>query len=471
MKHLYLSLVGACLLVLSADILQAQVNITGSDLPAVGTQKYVGITNTPDIDLGTASGTAQVWDFSTLVPGSYSSAVFTSTDGLPSEGTFPQATIARTGPVNSVLGISLGDFLPVGGGLPEATAYYVKNSQGKVLIDGFNLNINIPGLVDLGPTDVNANPNDLYLSPADYGDVVNNTGGYVIEIDIMGFSLGLRFNVEKSINVDAFGTLQLPDYNLEVLRYNESNTVGAELGLIPFAGIFIPIDPATLGDLLGVEIPFDLSFLDTTITTNSYRFISKNQGYPAASVTMLANPITGTSTPASIEYLAQPGPLQAEYNYNTNCLTVVFTNASANALAYDWDFGTGDVSTLADPIYTFPAPGTYTVSLTALGLDGVSAVITKEVTVDFCVGIDGLAQTGISVYPNPATNSINLDLGNEATNCNLILSNILGQKAESWQNLNGNVQLDISHLSKGIYFYTLTNTTGTAIGKGKLVIE
>ncbi|QQS29219.1 MAG: T9SS type A sorting domain-containing protein [Sphingobacteriales bacterium] len=471
MKSLYLFLF-ACLFAFTIEPLQAQVNIAGSDLPAVGTQKYVAVTNTPDIDLGAASSTAQVWDFTSLEPGNYSSAVFTSTDGLPSEGTFPQSTIARTGPINSILGISLGDILPIGGGgLPEATAYYVKNSQGKVLIDGFNMNVSIPGLVDLGPTDINAQPNDLYLTPADFGDVIENDGGYIMEISLMGFNFGLRFNVDKVINVDAFGTLQLPDYNLEVLRYNESNTVGVELGLVPFPGIFIPVDPATLGDLLGVEIPFDLSFLDTTVTTNSYRFISKNQGYPAASVTMLLNPISGTSTPASIEYLAQPGPLQAEYNFTVNCLTVAFSNASANALAYDWDFGTGDVSTLEDPIYTFPEPGTYEVSLTALGIDGISAVVTKEVTVDFCLDIDEVAANSIIIYPNPTTGTVNFDLTNNFNNCTLTLTNLLGQNAGIWNNLNGKVQLDISRFSKGVYFYTLSSNEGNVIGHGKLIVE
>lgn len=469
MKNLYLTIVLVWFSYF-ANTLQAQVTITGSDLPSVGTQKSVAITNAPGIDVGTASATAQNWDFSSLVPGSFALAAYTAPTGLEGAGDFPTANMARTGPVNSLLGVSLGDFLPLDN-IPDAVAYYVKNAQGKIYIDGFNLNISIPGILDLGATSVNANPNDLYLAPAAYGDVITNSGGYILEIDFNGTSIGLRFNISKVVNVDAFGTLQLPDYNFEVLRYNETNTVGAELGLLVF-GAFIPIDPDALAALLGVSLPIDLGFLDSTIVTNSYRFIAKNQGYPAATVNMVANPLTGGSTPASIEYLAQPGPLQAEYNFNSNCLTVAFTNASANAIGFTWSFGTGDVSTATNPVYTFPAPGTYTVSLTALSADGTSATITKEVTVDFCSGIEDIPSTaGFSIYPNPAVNSVFVDTGHQSGNYSLVLFNALGQKVANWSSLNGKTNLDVSRLAKGIYLYTLSNSNGIAIGNGRLVIE
>ncbi|MCC6937351.1 MAG: PKD domain-containing protein [Flavobacteriales bacterium] len=50
-------------------------------------------------------------------------------------------------------------------------------------------------------------------------------------------------------------------------------------------------------------------------------------------------------------------------------LTQDFTNQSIGAQSYSWDFGdtttTADVSTQAEPSYTYPAPGTYTVTLIA----------------------------------------------------------------------------------------------------------
>ncbi|HRK26697.1 MAG TPA: T9SS type A sorting domain-containing protein [Chitinophagales bacterium] len=456
----------------AAHTTYAQVSITGSDLPAVGVSKYLATSNTPDIDLGTASATAQVWNFTSLTPGNFEAVQFITPTDLPAAADFPQATIARVGNINSVLGVSLGNILPVGG-IPDATAYYTKNTQGKVFIDGFTVNITIPGIIDLGATNVNASPNDLYLSPANYGEAISGNGGYIIPIDFNGTQIGLRLNVEKSINADAFGTLQLPDFTLEVLRYNETNTVGLELGLIVF-GNFVPIDPALIEGLLGIELPFDPSILDTTIVTNSMRFISKNQGYPAASITLITDPLSGNVSPASIEYLAQPGPLLAEFNFNANCLTVAFTNASANAFSYEWNFGVpGESSALENPIFTFPAPGTYTVTLTTLGVGGTTATVTKEVTVDYCTGIEpGTATNSPRLYPNPtATGQVVIQLPNTLPNSSLYLYNTLGQEVAAWHNLSGTTTLTVNQLPKGLYFYTLVNAGSNINNKGKLIIE
>lgn len=58
-------------------------------------------------------------------------------------------------------------------------------------------------------------------------------------------------------------------------------------------------------------------------------------------------------------------------NFTSFCqgLTIAFKNNTFGASTYNWDFGvpniTTDVSTQHEPTYTFPAPGTYTVTLIA----------------------------------------------------------------------------------------------------------
>lgn len=53
-------------------------------------------------------------------------------------------------------------------------------------------------------------------------------------------------------------------------------------------------------------------------------------------------------------------------------LDVQFTDLSANAVSWSWDFGDGGTSTSQNPSYTYNTPGTYDVSLTVLNADGCS---------------------------------------------------------------------------------------------------
>lgn len=63
--------------------------------------------------------------------------------------------------------------------------------------------------------------------------------------------------------------------------------------------------------------------------------------------------------------------------------TILFTNTSAYALQYRWDFGDGSVTGEASPRHTFAEPGTYRVKLTAVGATGKEdeQALTKEVVI------------------------------------------------------------------------------------------
>lgn len=59
---------------------------------------------------------------------------------------------------------------------------------------------------------------------------------------------------------------------------------------------------------------------------------------------------------------------------------VTFSNSSANAVSYSWDFGDGGSSTETNPSHTYTSPGSRSVSLTATNSAGAANVITKTVT-------------------------------------------------------------------------------------------
>jgi len=87
-------------------------------------------------------------------------------------------------------------------------------------------------------------------------------------------------------------------------------------------------------------------------------------------------------------------------------LTVQFDNLSENAVVSTWSFGDGNQSTAENPIYTYYQPGIYSVTLTVVGPDGSSDVMTQEqiiyvyanATASFAVTPNNVSVPGEPVY-------------------------------------------------------------------------
>lgn len=79
-----------------------------------------------------------------------------------------------------------------------------------------------------------------------------------------------------------------------------------------------------------------------------------------------------------------PDPL-ANFTYLNSLgvpLRVEFSNRSSNATSILWDFGNGNTSTDQEPVYDFPRPGTYPVTLSIVSPDGCEDQIILNVTVE-----------------------------------------------------------------------------------------
>lgn len=72
--------------------------------------------------------------------------------------------------------------------------------------------------------------------------------------------------------------------------------------------------------------------------------------------------------------------------YECEGLTVTFGNNSSGTINYQWDFGVGgvqsDTSILFEPSFSFPAGGTYTVTLIGSSNDACSDTVTESITVN-----------------------------------------------------------------------------------------
>lgn len=96
-------------------------------------------------------------------------------------------------------------------------------------------------------------------------------------------------------------------------------------------------------------------------------------------VCLLANSACGSDTICQAVTISCPAPT-ASFSASATDLTANFTNGSAGATSYVWDFGDGNTDTTANPTHVYSASGTYVVCLTATSVCG-SDVFCDTITV------------------------------------------------------------------------------------------
>lgn len=85
-------------------------------------------------------------------------------------------------------------------------------------------------------------------------------------------------------------------------------------------------------------------------------------------------------------------------------------------------------------------------------------------------GLSDVQKTNLSIYPNPASNNVVIQLTNAQTSSKISIKNILGAEVYSESNLGqNNLSIDVSRWSKGTYFVQLNSDKGNITRK--LVIE
>jgi hypothetical protein len=77
--------------------------------------------------------------------------------------------------------------------------------------------------------------------------------------------------------------------------------------------------------------------------------------------------------------------------------------------------------------------------------------------------------TSFSIYPNPTTNYVNINLS-ELEKAELEIHNVLGKKVVKQQVYGGANRLELDHLPAGVYFCKLYSNQ-QLIGEEKLIIS
>lgn len=116
---------------------------------------------------------------------------------------------------------------------------------------------------------------------------------------------------------------------------------------------------------------------------------------------------------------------------------------------------------------------------TSVNYSFTSAGYSVSVLVNYIYSTVGISSSDLSVnslaaYPNPASTSVTVsyDLSGLNSDARLVITNLVGSKV-AVRSLNGNsgkVNIDLSNLDAGIYFYSI-EANGQAISTRKLIVK
>jgi len=141
-----------------------------------------------------------------------------------------------------------------------------------------------------------------------------------------------------------------------------------------------------------------------------------------------------------------------------------FTNESSRYQSLQWNFGDESTSTDENPTHVYATPGDYVVTLKASDdftcIDSTKQTITiTDKTLDIS---NSFNHTEIYLYPNPVHSILYVNLkAAKSSTVDFVVFNSIGQimlKKENAFLSNSILQLDVSHLSSGMYFIEIKNS-------------
>lgn len=178
----------------------------------------------------------------------------------------------------------------------------------------------------------------------------------------------------------------------------------------------------------------------------------------------------------SMTLTKQPMPPVADFTADvttgTTSTVVSFTDNSTNTpTAWTWTFTPNTVAyqgsstaSSANPVVKFTANGNYTVKLEVSNADGSdSKTRTSYIQIQNGTGLEEiLGGTELFFSPNPASDHIRLNPA--CAGAALAVHDVYGKTVLRVEKIN-NLRLDVSALSSGLYFLTLTNKDQHHTGK------
>jgi PKD repeat protein len=164
------------------------------------------------------------------------------------------------------------------------------------------------------------------------------------------------------------------------------------------------------------------------------------------------------------------GTVNSNFTSAVNGTTVTFTNTTAHGETFLWAFGDGETSTEANPVHTYAAPGTYTVTLTA-GNRCQTTTSTRTAQVNPTSStIEAIGLQRALVMPNPTQGIFYVEISSDrpATTATLRLLDASGRVVQNKESVviptgQSQYQFDGTSLPTGLYQIQVTTELGVAV--------
>ncbi|MCK4922367.1 MAG: T9SS type A sorting domain-containing protein [Bacteroidales bacterium] len=338
--------------------------------------------------------------------------------------------------------------------LPTAT---ITNGNGQIVIDyGETTDLNV-ALTGLAPWDITYTVDDL--NPTTINNIIEST--YSLTASDAGV-----YDIKLVSDTWCSSTFSLgfPDIVIRSSVVLPSSLIkGGDLSICP--GESVPISILFTG-----TAPWTFTYnVDTLLTTTVFNTYTNpyilNAPYEGAyEITALSdNYYIGNEFTGNTFVSVDPFPIP-DFNFSTNSLDVSFTNISEDADSYFWDFGDGSTSDEMNPVHNFPSKGEYEVSLTAANTLCGESTLSKTINIQ-AVSVDAV-ELGrqLNIYPNPSNGMLTIEIGNaQHSDINIEIINMVGKKVftKVFRDHKSIEQIDLSSLSKGIYFVKMNSENYT----------
>lgn len=224
--------------------------------------------------------------------------------------------------------------------------------------------------------------------------------------------------------------------------------------------------PSYAGSYLSACVFYATLFRKTPVGLNFYGSLD------STTATFLQNIASTVVMDSLTQWRIGANDVVADFSGNINNDEVTFSDQSTHATAWSWDFGDGNIDSVANPVHTYIASGTYTVTLIAT--DGCTSDTITDTVVLNIVGAPDPQGIIFQIAPNPSSGTFRLEAVFEvAQDVQLEIWDMSGKliHQEKWTVASGpnEKRISLGEVAAGNYLIRINSQSG--VRTQRMVVE